>query len=157
MSEDIVKKLASGELKLHQADEHAPTRREAVDMRREAVGRLTGADLSNIGKYSYDPEVATRKNIENAIGAVQIPLGIAGPITVNGDYAKGDFYLPLATTEGALVASVNRGCSVCRASGGVTVTVIQDEMTRAPVVKAKDLKEAKRLADAVKTPGLSPR
>ncbi len=154
MSEDIVKKLAGGELKLHQADEHASTRREAVDMRREAVGRLTGADLSNIGKYSYDPEVATRKNIENAIGAVQIPLGIAGPITVNGDYAKGDFYLPLATTEGALVASVNRGCSVCRASGGVTVAVMQDEMTRAPVVKAKDLKEARRLADAVKTPGL---
>ena len=67
---------------------------------------------------------------------------------------KGEFYLPLATTEGALVASINRGCSVCRASGGVTATVMQDEMTRAPVVKAKDLREAKRLADAVRTPEL---
>jgi hydroxymethylglutaryl-CoA reductase (NADPH) len=154
MREDIVKKLVSGELKLHQADDGASSRREAVDMRRDAVARLTGADLSNVGKYSYDPEVATRKNIENAIGAVQVPLGIAGPITINGDYAKGDFYLPLATTEGALVASVNRGCSVCKASGGVTVAVMQDEMTRAPVVKAKSLKEAKRLADAVRAPGL---
>ncbi|HTY90483.1 MAG TPA: hydroxymethylglutaryl-CoA reductase (NADPH) [Methanocella sp.] len=154
MSEDIVKKLASGELKLHQADENASTRREAVDMRREAVERITGTDLSSIGKYSYDPEVVTRKNIENAIGAVQIPLGIAGPIAINGEYAKGDFYLPLATTEGALVASVNRGCSVCRASGGVAAAVLQDEMTRAPVVKAKNLKEARRLAEAVKTPEL---
>jgi hydroxymethylglutaryl-CoA reductase (NADPH) len=154
MSEDIIKKLVSGELKLHQADEKASSRKEAVDMRREAVSRLTHADLTNIGKFSYDAETATRKNIENAIGAVQIPLGVAGPITINGEYAKGDFYLPLATTEGALVASVNRGCSVCRASGGVTVVLMQDEMTRAPVLKAKDLKEAKRLADAIKTPEL---
>jgi hydroxymethylglutaryl-CoA reductase (NADPH) len=154
MSEDIIKKLVSGELKLHQADENASSRKEAVDMRREAVSRLTHADLTNIGKFSYDPEVATRKNIENAIGAVQVPLGIAGPVTINGDYAKGDFYLPLATTEGALIASVNRGCSVCRASGGVTVALLQDEMTRAPVLKARDLKEARRLADAVKTPEL---
>ena len=154
MSEDIIKKLVSGELKLHQADENASSRKEAVDMRREAVSRLTHADLTNIGKFSYDPEVATRKNIENAIGAAQVPLGVAGPITINGDYAKGDFYLPLATTEGALIASVNRGCSVCRASGGVTVALLQDEMTRAPVLKARDLKEARRLADAVKTPEL---
>jgi hydroxymethylglutaryl-CoA reductase (NADPH) len=154
MSEDIIKKLVSGELKLHQADENASSRKEAVDMRREAISRLTHTDLTNIGKFSYDPEVATRKNIENAIGAVQVPLGIAGPITINGDYAKGDFYLPLATTEGALIASVNRGCSVCRASGGVTAALLQDEMTRAPVLKARDLKEARRLADAVKTPEL---
>jgi hydroxymethylglutaryl-CoA reductase (NADPH) len=154
MTEEIIKKLVTGELKLHQADDQASSRRDAVDMRREAVGRLTHADLTNIGKFSYDVDVATKKNIENAIGAAQIPLGVAGPITINGEYAKGDFYLPLATTEGALVASVNRGCSVCKASGGVTVMVMQDEMTRAPVVKAKDLKEAKRLADAVKTPEL---
>ncbi|HTX44229.1 MAG TPA: 3-hydroxy-3-methylglutaryl-CoA reductase, partial [Methanocella sp.] len=154
MREDVIKKLVSGELKLHQADDGAASRREAVDERREAVARLTGVDLSNIGRYSYDPEVATRKNIENAIGAAQVPLGIAGPLKVNGEYARGAFYIPLATTEGALVASINRGCSVCTQSGGVTVAVMQDEMTRAPVVKAKTLKEAKRLADAVKTPEL---
>jgi len=154
MREDVIKKLVSGELKLHQADDGAASRREAVDERREAVARLTGVDLSNIGRYSYDPEVATRKNIENAIGAAQVPLGIAGPLKVNGEYARGAFYIPLATTEGALVASINRGCSVCTQSGGVTVAVMQDEMTRAPVVKAKSLKEAKRLADAVKTPEL---
>ncbi|WP_174591632.1 hydroxymethylglutaryl-CoA reductase (NADPH) [Methanocella conradii] len=154
MNEDIVKKLVSGELKLHQADDNAASRREAVDLRREAISRLTHTDLSNIGKYSFDPEVATRKNVENAIGAVQVPLGIAGPLRINGDYARGDFYIPLATTEGALVASVNRGCSVCTQSGGVNVAVLQDEMTRAPVVKAGSLAEARRLAEAVKTPEL---
>ncbi|AFC99223.1 3-hydroxy-3-methylglutaryl Coenzyme A reductase, hydroxymethylglutaryl-CoA reductase (NADP) [Methanocella conradii HZ254] len=154
MNEDIVKKLVSGELKLHQADDNATSRREAVDLRREAISRLTHTDLSNIGKYSFDPEVATRKNVENAIGAVQVPLGIAGPLRINGDYARGDFYIPLATTEGALVASVNRGCSVCTQSGGVNVAVLQDEMTRAPVVKAGSLAEARRLAEAVKTPEL---
>lgn len=154
MSEDIIKKLVSGELKLHQVDDHASSRREAVDMRREAVSRLTHADLSNVGKFSFDPEVATRKNIENAIGAVQIPLGVAGPLKINGEYARGEFYVPLATTEGALVASVNRGCSVCTQSGGVYTAVLQDEMTRAPVVKVSSLAEAKRLASAVKTPEL---
>jgi hydroxymethylglutaryl-CoA reductase (NADPH) len=154
MNDDIVKKLVSGELKLHQADDYASSRREAMDLRREAISRLTHTDLSNIGEYSFDPEVATRKNVENAIGAVQVPLGIAGPLRINGDYAKGDFYIPLATTEGALVASVNRGCSVCTQSGGVSVTILQDEMTRAPVVKVGSLHEARRLAEAVRTPGL---
>jgi hydroxymethylglutaryl-CoA reductase (NADPH) len=151
MSEDLIEKIISGELKLHQVEEHTATRKEAVDLRRAAISKITGADLKHVGDYTYDAEVVTKKNVENAIGAVQVPLGVAGPLRINGDYAKGDFYLPLATTEGALVASVNRGCSVCRASGGVTVAVLQDEMTRAPVVKAKNLKEAKRLADAVKT------
>jgi hydroxymethylglutaryl-CoA reductase (NADPH) len=154
MSEDLINKIISGELKLHQVEEHTTTRKEALDLRRAAISKMTGTDLTHIGDYTFDAEVVTKKNIENSIGAVQVPLGIAGPIRINGEYAQGEFYLPLATTEGALIASVNRGCSVCRASGGVTTTVMQDEMTRAPVVKAKDLREAKRLADAVKTPEL---
>ena len=152
MSEDLINKIISGEIKLYQVEEHTATRKEAVDLRRAAISKMTATDLTHIGDYTYDAEVVTKKNIENSIGAIQVPLGVAGPLRINGEYAKGEFYLPLATTEGALVASINRGCSVCRASGGVTATVMQDEMTRAPVVKAKDLREAKRLADAVKTP-----
>lgn len=154
MSEDLINKIISGEIKLYQVEEHTTTRKEAVDLRRAAISKMTGTDLTHIGDYTYDAEVVTKKNIENSIGAVQVPLGIAGPLPINGEYAKGEFYLPLATTEGALLASVNRGCSVCRACGGVTATIMQDEMTRAPVVKAKDLREAKRLADAVRTPEL---
>lgn len=149
---EIINKLVNGEMKLHQIEENAPSKKDAMDIRREAISRMTNIELKHIGNYTYDVEVVTRKNIENAIGAVQVPLGIAGPLKVNGEYAKGNFYIPLATTEGALVASVNRGCSVCSLSGGVNTMVFQDEMTRAPVVKVPSLTEAKRIAEAVRTP-----
>jgi hydroxymethylglutaryl-CoA reductase (NADPH) len=152
MSEDLINKIISGELKLYQVEEHTTTRKEAVDLRRAAISKMTNTDLKHIGDYTYDAEVATKKNVENAIGAVQVPLGVAGPLRINGEYAQGEFYLPLATTEGALVASVNRGCSVCTHAGGVNTAILQDEMTRAPVVIAASLKEAKRLAIAAKTP-----
>ena len=82
-------------------------------------------------------EEALKRNIENPIGTVQIPVGIAGPLEVHGEHADGDYYVPLATSEGALVASVNRGFSVIKASGGVTARIIDDKMTRAPVIKDK--------------------
>lgn len=86
-----------------------------------------------------------RKNIENSIGAVQIPLGVAGPLKINGEYAKGEFYVPLATSEGALVASINRGCSAITESGGAKTRIIGDKMTRAPVIKTKSVVEAVKL------------
>lgn len=150
--DEIISKLISGELKFYQVDEHASSRKEAVDARREALSKITGVDLKHVGNYSYDPEIITKKNVENGIGAIQIPLGAAGPIKINGQYAKGDFYIPLATTEGALVASVNRGCSVCTLSGGVNTAVFKDEMTRAPVLKVSSLEEAGKIARSVKTP-----
>ncbi len=95
-------------------------------------------------------ESASKKNIENPIGAIQIPVGIAGPLKVNGDYANGDFYVPLATSEGALVASVNRGCSVISQSGGVTAKILDDKMTRAPVLKAKSVTDAIEIKSWIK-------
>ena len=150
--EEIVKKLVNGELKFYQAEEVAPTRKEAVEARRAAVEQLTGVRLDNVGIYSYDAETVTKKNIENAIGAIQVPVGVAGPLKVNGEYAMGDFYVPLATTEGALVASVNRGCSVCSQSGGVNTMIFQDEMTRAPVMTVSSLAQAKEIIETLKTP-----
>ncbi len=81
MSEDLINKIISGELKLYQVEEHTSTRKEAVDLRRAAISKMTGTDLTHIGDYTYDAEVVTKKNIENAIGAVQVPLGVAGPLT----------------------------------------------------------------------------
>ncbi|WP_424358421.1 hydroxymethylglutaryl-CoA reductase (NADPH) [Methanocella sp. MCL-LM] len=150
--EEIVKKLVSGELKFYQVEEVTATRKDAVEARRAAVEALTGVRLEAVGHYSYDAETVTKKNIENAIGAIQVPVGVAGPIRINGEYAKGNFYIPLATTEGALVASVNRGCSVCTLAGGVNTVVFQDEMTRAPVMTVSSLTQAKEIMDALKTP-----
>jgi hydroxymethylglutaryl-CoA reductase (NADPH) len=61
-----------------------------------------------------------------------VPIGLAGPLLIHGEHAKEEFFVPLATTEGTLVASYNRGMKLLRASGGVTTTVVDDAMQRAP-------------------------
>ncbi len=142
----IVQKLVKGELKLHQID--LPAAR-AVELRTIAIEKLTGASLDELRNYTIDPELASQRNIENMIGAVQVPVGIAGPLRVNGEYAMGDFYVPLATTEGALVASASRGCKAVTSSGGATVRILKDEMTRAPVFRVRGIVEARRVIEWV--------
>ncbi len=117
-----------------------------VDERRKAAEEFTKADLSAVTDYSFDPEKAS-KNIENMIGVTLIPLGFAGPVQINGDLAKGQFLIPLATTEGALVASVSRGMSVITAAGGSRVRVFDDAMTRAPVFRVKGIDHSAQVID----------
>ena len=71
-------------------------------------------------------------NIENAIGLLRMPIGLAGPLRVNGMAAKGDYPIPLATTEAALVASYHRGCRLLTAAGGCTAMVLYESLSRAP-------------------------
>ncbi len=112
--------------------------RADADERRKAVEELTGAELTAVSVYPFEPEDA-KSNIENMIGVIQIPLGYAGPVLMKGDYATGPFLIPLATTEGALVASISRGMSVLTAAGGVRAKVYSDAMTRAPVFRVKGI------------------
>ena len=121
-----------------------------VDSRRKAAESFTGASLDTIGSYGFDPEKAS-KNIENMIGTVQIPLGYAGPMKIVGEYAKGEFLIPLATTEGALIASISRGMSVINASGGARTAVFSDAMTRAPVFKVNGIEHSKKVMDWVES------
>lgn len=95
---------------------------EAVDTRLEWLRKTTGGQLRNIDTHAFRIE-SLAGNVENFVGAVQVPLGIAGPIQVNGLYAKGPVAIPMATTEGALVASLNRGALALNRCGGVTVHV----------------------------------
>ncbi len=111
--------------------------------RRRFVADKTGADLHNVGSYSLDPATLPG-NIENFTGVAQVPIGIAGPLLVHGEHAEGAFYVPLATTEGTLVASYNRGMKVLTESGGATVTIVEDSMQRAPVFILDDAREAVR-------------
>ncbi|PPA79374.1 MAG: 3-hydroxy-3-methylglutaryl-coenzyme A reductase [ANME-2 cluster archaeon HR1] len=141
-TEEIIEKVIAGEIKLHTIDKYVSPK-EAVAVRRSAIAQLTDTGLDNIGSFTIDETQATARNIENMIGAVQVPLGIAGPIIINGEYAIGNFSLPMATTEGALVASTNRGCSVITASGGAEVRIFNDGMTRAPVYLARNASHAK--------------
>ncbi|MGM0389760.1 MAG: hydroxymethylglutaryl-CoA reductase (NADPH), partial [Natrinema limicola] len=101
----------------------------------------TGADLEAVGDYSFPAEQA-EPNIENMIGAAQVPMGVVGPVPIHGGAADGEHYLPLATTEGALLASVNRGLGVIRAAGGADARVTKNGMTRAPVFRVDGVAEA---------------
>jgi hydroxymethylglutaryl-CoA reductase (NADPH) len=118
----------------------------AARARREFVASKAGGDLSHVAGYSIDP-VTLRGNIENFIGAAQVPIGIAGPLLMNGEHARGEFYVPLATTEGALVASYNRGMRLLHAAGGVRATVVDDRMQRSPVFSLPDALRARDFGD----------
>jgi hydroxymethylglutaryl-CoA reductase (NADPH) len=83
-----------------------------------------------------------RRNIENYIGTVKVPVGIAGPLRVNGIFAQGDYYVPLATTEAALVASYNRGTCVISKAGGCTAMLLDEGVSRAPGFVFKNLSQA---------------
>ena len=122
--------------------------RDMAEARLRYVEAATGVPLSHLGAYSFDPEL-TVGNIENFAGAAQIPLGFAGPLRVNGEHAQGEFLIPLATTEGTLVASYSRGMKVLNLAGGVTCTVCMDCMQRAPVFVFDSAREARAFRDWV--------
>lgn len=115
---------------------------EAVEARRRYVAARTGVELQHVAAASYDPH-ETQGNIEHLVGVAQVPIGIAGPLLVDGEHAKGEFYVPLATTEGTLVASYNRGMKAIALAGGVTTTVVDDRMQRAPVFVFDSAREAR--------------
>jgi hydroxymethylglutaryl-CoA reductase (NADPH) len=116
--------------------------RARADARLRAVAEATGASFEHIAGYSFDPG-AVRGNVENFAGATQVPLGIAGPLRVDGEHARGEFHVPLATSEGTLVASYNRGMKVAREAGGVKATVLDDAMQRAPAFGFDSAREAR--------------
>ena len=105
---------------------------DAARTRRDFVRERTGVSLEHTGHYSFDPAI-TGGNIEHFMGVAQVPVGLAGPLLVNGEHAQGEFYVPMATAEGTLVASYNRGMRLLHEAGGVTTTVMDDRMQRAPV------------------------
>lgn len=115
---------------------------EMAKVRREFIKQKTGADLYHTGQFSIDPAVLPG-NIENFIGIVQMPVGVAGPVQINGEHAQGLFYIPLATTEGTLVASYSRGMRVINECGGVKTTVVEGFMQRAPAFIFNDAREAR--------------
>ena len=107
---------------------------EAAQARRDFVTQETGTELNYIGDFSSAPDLVSG-NCENFIGMAQMPVGLAGPLLINGQHAQGEFLIPLATTEGTLVASYSRGMRAISESGGVTTTVFDDCMQRAPAFK----------------------
>lgn len=135
-----IESLVNGQTRLHQLPAHfAPD--EANLIRREALQRINGSSLQAIGEYQHDTRPV---HCENRIGSIQIPLGVAGPLLVKGQAitAQEPVYVPMATTEGALIASTSRGCRALHAAGGAVVRVEDVGITRAPVFRTSGIEQA---------------
>ncbi|HJP91137.1 MAG TPA: hydroxymethylglutaryl-CoA reductase [Pyrinomonadaceae bacterium] len=116
-----------------------------VQRRRQWLEERTGCRLAHIGAHSI-PGDEMRGNIENPVGAAQMPLGVAGPLLINGTNVQGVFYVPLATTEGVLVRSYERGMVALTRSGGVTTRVYVDENRVSPVFLFENVARAHEFA-----------
>jgi hydroxymethylglutaryl-CoA reductase (NADPH) len=145
---DLAARVRDGDLRLYELEDHADAETAAA-ARRHLLEQETGVALDAIADYTFDAD-GVDANVENLLGGAQLPMGVAGPVPVDGGAADGEYYLPMATTEGALVASVNRGLSAIRAAGGSTARVTSSGMTRAPVFRVDGIADAERVVEWVR-------
>src|SRR5258708_6738628 len=112
----------------------------SAQKRREFLEKKLNTKLTNIENFSFTEVAVSGRNIENLIGATQIPLGIAGPLKLKTTNSKlRTYFIPFATTEGALVASISRGCKAINESKGASIVIEDVGQTRGPVFKTKDI------------------
>lgn len=110
--------------------------------RQSFIEENTPARLNHTRQFSFQAE-AMAGNIENMFGVAQVPIGLAGPLLIDGEHARGEFYVPMATVEGTMLASYNRGMKVIRESGGVMTTVAGEAMQRAPCFVFRNARDAR--------------
>ncbi|MFK7733908.1 MAG: hydroxymethylglutaryl-CoA reductase [Pseudomonadales bacterium] len=115
---------------------------DIITERQQFLEEKCDVSLNHTRQFSFDPETMDG-NCEHLFGVAQVPIGVAGPLLVNGEHAKGEFYVPMATIEGTLIASYNRGMRVIRESGGVTTTIMSESMQRAPMFMFKDARDTR--------------
>ncbi|KKS97884.1 MAG: 3-hydroxy-3-methylglutaryl-CoA reductase, hydroxymethylglutaryl-CoA reductase (NADPH) [Candidatus Gottesmanbacteria bacterium GW2011_GWA2_43_14] len=120
---------------------------KTIEKRRQYLEKKTGLSLVDYAFYPPGFSQAEEKNCENMVGAVQVPIGIAGPLKIIRDNGMSEYYLPLATTEGALVASVNRGCKAITRAGGVRVTSENTGITRGSLFITGGIIESRKLKE----------
>jgi hydroxymethylglutaryl-CoA reductase (NADPH) len=138
--EEVIKLVVSGKTPSYSLESKLGDCKRAAFIRRIALERITGKSLDGLPLEGFDYESILGQCCEMPVGYVQIPVGVAGPMLLDGQ----EFTVPMATTEGCLVASTNRGCKAINVSGGATSVLLKDGMTRAPVVR---FGTAKRAAD----------
>jgi hydroxymethylglutaryl-CoA reductase (NADPH) len=122
--------------------------RRATWVRRRALEMTTGRCLDGLPLDGFDYGSILGQCCELPVGYVQIPVGVAGPLLLDGF----ENMVPMATTEGCLVASTNRGCKAIHMSGGATSVLFRDGMTRAPVVRFPTAKRAAQLMSYLEHP-----
>ncbi|XP_022643141.1 3-hydroxy-3-methylglutaryl-coenzyme A reductase 2 isoform X2 [Vigna radiata var. radiata] len=138
---DLVLAVVSGSVPSYSLESRLGDCRRAAEIRREAVESLTGRSLKGLPVEGFDYDSILGQCCEMPIGFVQIPVGVAGPLLLDGN----EYTIPMATTEGCLVASTNRGCKAIHLSGGASSMLLRDAMTRAPVVRFASAKRASQL------------
>lgn len=146
--EEIVKSVVEGTTPSYSLESKLGDCRRAAAIRREALQRTTGKSLAGLPLEGFDYEAILGQCCEMPVGYVQIPVGIAGPLLLD----EKQYSVPMATTEGCLVASTNRGCKAIHLSGGATSVLMRDGMTRAPVVRFNSAKRAAELKFFVEEP-----
>ncbi|XP_009358901.2 3-hydroxy-3-methylglutaryl-coenzyme A reductase 1 [Pyrus x bretschneideri] len=139
--EEVVKSVVAGTIPSYSLESKLGDCRRAAAIRREALQRITGKSLGGLPLEGFDYESILGQCCEMPVGYVQIPVGIAGPLRLDGR----EFSVPMATTEGCLVASTNRGFKAINLSGGATSVLLRDGMTRAPCVRFNSAKRAAEL------------
>ncbi|XP_031095372.1 3-hydroxy-3-methylglutaryl-coenzyme A reductase 1-like [Ipomoea triloba] len=146
--EEIIKSIVEGKIPSYALENKLGDCKRAAAIRREALQRITGKSLAGLPLEGFNYESILGQCCEMPVGYVQIPVGIAGPLLLDGR----EYSVPMATTEGCLVASTNRGCKAIYASGGAASMVLRDGMTRAPVVRFGTSKRAAELKFFVEDP-----
>ncbi|MCD7468405.1 3-hydroxy-3-methylglutaryl-coenzyme A reductase 3 [Datura stramonium] len=144
----IIKSVVEGKIPSYSLESKLGDCKRAAFIRKEALQRTTGKSLEGLPLEGFDYESILGQCCEMPIGYIQIPVGIAGPLLLDGR----EYSVPMATTEGCLVASTNRGCKAIYASGGATSVLFRDGMTRAPVVRFGTAKRAAELKFFVEDP-----
>ncbi|AES95521.1 putative hydroxymethylglutaryl-CoA reductase (NADPH) [Medicago truncatula] len=139
--EEVVSAVVSGSIPSYSLESKLGDCRRAANIRNQAVERVTGRSLEGLPMEGFDYDSILGQCCEMPIGFVQIPVGVAGPLLLDGN----EYTVPMATTEGCLVASTNRGCKAIYVSGGASAVVLRDGMTRAPVVRFNSAKRASQL------------
>ncbi|XP_024363474.1 3-hydroxy-3-methylglutaryl coenzyme A reductase 1 [Physcomitrium patens] len=134
--EDIARAVSNGDVPSYSLETQLGDTLRAASIRRRAVELTTGRSLEGLPLTGLDYSSIMGQCCEMVVGYVQLPVGVAGPLLLNGH----EFTVPMATTEGCLVASTNRGCKAIHQSGGATSILLQDGMTRAPVVRFPSVK-----------------
>nr|CAA48611.1 hydroxymethylglutaryl-CoA reductase (NADPH) [Raphanus sativus] len=146
--EEIVKSVLDGVVPSYSLESRLGDCKRAASIRREALQRLTGRSIEGLPLDGFDYDSILGQCCEMPVGYIQIPVGIAGPLLLDGY----EYSVPMATTEGCLVASTNRGCKAMYVSGGATSTVLKDGMTRAPVVRFASARRASELKFFLESP-----
>ncbi|KAI6700283.1 hypothetical protein NL676_014607 [Syzygium grande] len=139
--EEVIKSVVAGTTPSYSLESKLGDCKRAAAIRREAVQRMTGRSMEGLAFEGFNYASILGQCCEMPIGYVQVPVGVAGPLLLDGI----EYVVPMATTEGCLVASTNRGCKAINTSGGATSVVLRDGMTRAPVVRFGSAKRAAEL------------